>query len=530
MIRDLEGTGTLIRLALRRDRVLLPAWISVLVLAVMSTARATVDLYPTIASRLEAAKAVNDSPSLVAMFGRIYDPTSLGALAMVKWVAFGGAAAAVLAGMITVRHSRAEEEAGRLEILGATIVGRRAPLTAALVVAGITSVALGALCALGLMTTGLPTAGSVAIGSEWAGIGLAFAAIAAVSAQLARSSRNATGLTIAVLGLSYVVRAVGDSTEGLRWLTWASPFGWMHHVQAFAGNHWPVLFLLAGFALGVSAAAFALGARRDLGAGLLPDRPGPARAVRHLCSPLGLAWRLERGALLAWTCAFVLLGLVVGGVAGNVGSFLNTSSSRDMIRRLGGEKGLVDAYLAAELGVVGVVIAAYGVHAALRLRAEEISGRADEMLATGVGRMRWAGSQLFMAVAGTTALALTAGFAAGIARAVQTGRALDALDIVGGAVVQLPAIWVVVGIVAAAFGIGARFAVAGWVALVLFLLLGEFGPLFRLPRRIIDLSPFAHVPKLPGSAFAATPIVTLLGAAVVLTAAGLTAFRARDIG
>ncbi len=528
-VRGLEGTRTLVRLALRRDRVLLPAWTAVLVLTTVGSAGAVTGLYPTVASRVKAADAVNNSPALVAMFGRIYDPTSLGAISMVKMTAFGAAAVAILAAMITIRHSRTEEEAGRLELLGATVVGRQAPLTAALITATIASATLGAASALGLMATGLPAGGSIAFGATWAGVGVAFAAIAAIAAQVARTSRGATGLSIGLLGFAYILRAVADSSSALAWLIWASPLGWVHRVQAFAGDRWDVLLLLVVFAAACAAAAYALAARRDLGAGLLPDRPGPACAGGSLSSTLGLAWRLERGALIAWTAAFAVLGLVVGGIAGNVGSFLNSSGSQDLIRRLGGQKGIVDAYLAAELGVVGVVIAAYGVHAALRLRTEEDSQRAEAVLATDVTRVRWAGSHLIVALGGTTCLALTAGFTAGAARATQSGHVSDLMAVLGGALVQLPAIWVVVAIVAAAYGIGARFALIGWLALVSFLLLGEIGPVLRLPHGVIELSPFAHVPKLPGSALTTAPLLVLLALTIALTTAGLAGFRRRDL-
>ncbi|MBP7594764.1 MAG: hypothetical protein KA755_03860 [Candidatus Microthrix sp.] len=275
--------------------------------------------------------------------------------------------------------------------------------------------------------------------------------------------------------------------------------------------------------------AYAIAARRDFGAGVLADRPGPARAQGWLGSTVGLAWRLERGALIAWVIAFAILGLVVGGVAGDVGSFLNTSSGQDVLRRLGGEKSLVDAYLAAELGILGVVIAAYGVHAALRLRTEEDSRRAEEVLATGVTRVQWVGSFILVAAAGTVCLALAVGLSSGAARAVQTGQVSDLFDLLAGALVQLPAVWLVIAVVAAAYGIGSRAALIGWGALVAFLLLGEIGPLLELPEWIIELSPFAHVPKLPGTTLTVAPLVVLLGLAAALLLVGLAGFRRRDL-
>jgi len=153
------GTWMLTRFALRRDRILLPVWILVFSLMTVFSASATIALYPDVATRVMAASAVNDVPVAVALYGRIWDPTSLGALTLLKMSAMGGVMIAILAIMLVTRHARAEEEKGRTELLGATVVGAWAGLTAAVIVALVAMVGIAVLSALGLWAVGLPAAG-----------------------------------------------------------------------------------------------------------------------------------------------------------------------------------------------------------------------------------------------------------------------------------------------------------------------------------------------------------------------------------
>jgi hypothetical protein len=189
----------------------------------------------------------------------------------------------------------------------------------------------------------------------------------------------------------------------------------------------------------------------------------------------------------------------VTNIASTVGDFFDSPQFRDVLAKLGGEQGLVDAYLAAMLGMVGIAASAYEIQAAMRLRAEENTLHAEQLLATAVGRIRWAASHITIAVLGTTLLMVAIGLGAGLAHGTQVGDVNQIGRVLGGALVQLPAAWVLTGIVVAAFGFAPRLAVAGWVALVGFLLLAEIGPLLKLNQWVMDLSPYAHVPKILGA-------------------------------
>lgn len=529
---NFTGTRALTSFALRRDRVILPVWVTVIVISVVSSALATVGLYPTLQSRIEASSAVNNTPALVALYGRVWDPASLGALTIMKLSAFGAALIAVFAVILVVRHTRAEEENGRLELIGATVVGRRAALSAALVVAIGAMTVIGALTALGQIAAGLPAAGSWAFGMAWATTGIAFASVAAVTAQLTVTARSATGWAVAAIGVSYALRAIGDSLGGEGgpgFWSWMSPIGWSQQVRPYAGDRYGMLVLPILFSVASLAVAYTLAARRDLGAGIFADRPGPARATSWLDSPLGLAWRLQRGALLGWAVGYVFMGFVVGNIASNVGSMLQSPQARELIQRMGGTGDLTDAFLAAEFAIAAVATAAYGIAATMHLHSEEQTGRTELVLATAVSRPRWLASHVMVAMCGATLLSLLMGTSAGIAHGIATDSMDELPAVIAACLVYLPAIWFFTALVVLLFGVVPRLTTLAWAALVAFLLFGELGVLLKLPTWVLELSPFSHVPQLPAAAMRWTPVIALCALALVLAVIGGRAFARRDL-
>ncbi|WP_020658903.1 ABC transporter permease [Amycolatopsis benzoatilytica] len=518
----LAGVGTLIRLDLRKDRVRLTAWMLVAAAMTASAAAATVDVYPSEEARRAAVASINSVPALVALYGPIAEPTT-GATAVFKLTASGAALVAVLTILTVVRHTRAEEETGRWELLRGEATGRYAGLAAAGMLLVLTAFGLGTGAAAGLVAVGLPLSGSLVFGLGWAGAGLAFGALAAIAAQLTRSARAASEIGLLVLVVAYLLRAVGDSS-GPRWLSWLSPVGWAGQLRPYAGDRWWVLVLPTATAVVFGAVAFALSRRRDLGAGLFAVRHGAASAGRALSGPVGLAWRLDRSAVLSWTLAFAVLGLVAGNLSTSLGSFFSTPQARQMIAALGGQQALTDAFLAAEFGVSGILVSALAIVLIGRLRTEEAAGRAEAVLAGPVSRWRLAASAVAVVLAGTAVPLLAAGLAAGLVRG--SG---DMLPLAGAALVQLPAVWVLTGIALVVFGMAPRAGWICWAALAAFLVVGEFGPLFHAPGWVLGSSPFAHLPHLPGEVVDAGPLLWLTAAAVLLGGAGLTAFRRRDL-
>ncbi|MEV7079763.1 ABC transporter permease [Streptomyces sp. NPDC093516] len=517
----LAGTGTLLRFALRRDRLMIPVWIAVNALMVLSMPGTLEGLYGTPAERAGLLRQVETNSSLRAMVGPVFGD-SLGALTAWRAGVYAGALAAVLSLLVVVRHTRDEEESGRQELVASGMVGRRASLTAALLAAAVANGTLALLLTAGLAGQGVT--GALALGTGIAGVGLVFATTAAIVAQLTQSARLARGLTAAVLGAAFVLRAAGDSAtdDGSSVLTWLSPLGWLENLRPYAGERWWVLALPATAVLLQGTVAYLLAGRRDLGMSFLPTRPGPATG--RLGSAGALAWRLQRGAVLGWGTGFLLAGVVYGGLTEDAADLVGDNpDARRIFERMGGHSGLTDAFLASMIGMLGLVAALYIVASVLRLHGEETSARAEPVLANAVGRLRWAAGHLVIAFGGAALIMLLAGLGFAVGHGRQIGPILVAC------LAQLPAVWVIGGVAVLLHGVLPRAAMAAWGIAGAVLLLGWVGPALDVPQAVLDVSPFGHLPKLPGGELRWAPLAVLTALAVALVAAGLAGLRHRDL-
>lgn len=526
----MTGTFALVRLALRRDRLLLPVWIIMITGAVAATASAIGELYPGMAQRLALGVTIGSTPALQALTGPVFDATSVGGLTAWRATTLATGLAALMSIMVVTRHTRAEEETGRAELIGACAVGRHAIPAAAVIVAGGANLLIALLLTVALTGQGLPGSGALGFGLAVGGTGWVFTGIAVVAAQVTEHARTANGLAVSVLGLAYLLRASGDAA-GVEALAWLSPLGWAQRVRAFAGERWWVAGLLALAGLILVGLAALLARRRDVGAGLLPPRLGPSDAAPSLAGAPALAWRLQRGGLLGWVIGFAIGGAMFGSLAQSVGDIVNDNPQlAAILERLGGAGALVDTFLAAVMGLLGLAVGGFAVQATLRLQGEEAGVRAEPVLAAAVPRWRWTLSHLVIAVGGTPIIITAGGLAAGLAHGVRTGEVGEQVSrLLGAAWVQVPAAWVLAGIAMLLFGLLPRLTALAWAALAAFALLGQLGELLQLDDWIRNLSPFAHLPQVPGGEVSAAPLLWLTAVAMAFVLAGVAAFQRRDL-
>ncbi|HWO51152.1 MAG TPA: polyketide antibiotic transporter [Ornithinibacter sp.] len=528
----LAGFSHLLALAWRRDRILIPSSVLGLVVLAVGSAQATLALYPTDEAASTGLASVLSNPSVIALYGPIASHTA-DALAVFKTVMMGAFLTAVLGFVVVRRHTRTEEDEGRLELLGSGVVGRWSALAAAVTLGTIPVVAASVLSGAGLAALGMDVTGSIAFAIAWMTAGLAMIGVSAVAVQLASTTRGAAGLGFGFLGAMYALRAVADSADPGTFvyaLGWLSPLGWAGRVEAYGANRtWILLLGVLALVVGV-AVALAVLDRRDLGAGVIPARSGPRRAGSLLAGPLSLVTRLARGTIIGWTIGMVLGGVVVGSLLGSVGEMVSDPGIQDLLEKLGGTTGSVeDVYVATEIRFVAVAVAAAGIALVLRLVGSERSGLGEVVLSTPTSRARWFGAHVALPVVLTTLLMALLGAVVGLVGPSASAAAPSFGESIGATVAAVPAVWVMVGVAAALAGAFPRFAPFSWGVLLVTFMLTEIGPLTKLPAWVMDLSPFSHLSPLPGGSFEVVSATVLTLIALALMVGGYAAYNRRDV-
>jgi ABC-2 type transport system permease protein len=522
----MTGVRILLRTFLRRDRWHLLGWGIAAALLYYTQAVSVDDLYATQAEFDRAAATMQHNAAFIALSGPPRALNTIGGQVTWQATAFGAVVAGLMSMFLVGRHTRAEEESGRDELVRAAAVGRHAPMTAALVTALLANLVLGVLVALSLIAYPLAAADSWALGVGLTLCGWVYTGTALIAAQLTSSTRAMYGIAGAFIGLTYALRAVGD--VGSPVLTWLSPIGWYQAMHPFSGlRWWPVLLLLAA-AAATTAAAYAVFARRDFGSGVLADRPGPARAGRGLRSGLGLAWRLQRGAVVGWVVGLFCLGVAYGSIGDDVGDLVGGSgTTREMFAQ--GGAGLVDGFYATALLLLALIGGGFAISSALRPRTEEDEGRVEPLVATALPRSAWLLGHTAMTVLGVLLVLGSAGLGLGAGYVLVTGDG-GALPRLALPVLEYVApVLVLSGFARLLVGLAPRAATLAWLPLVLAVVVMLFGAVLRLPQWVQDLSPFEHLALVPAQDFRWAPFVGVLLVAAGLSALGQVAFRRRDL-
>ena len=533
------GTRDVLRLILRLDRIKLPLWllgitfiVAITPISIRSVTNTEAEAQGVTAEAVLAIQAdlVGNSGASVAMQGPPDALDTFGGRYAFEIGAFTFAIIGLMNVLLIARHTRAEEESGRAELVRAAAIGPWSSIAAVSLVAVAANLFIAAMTTAVFSLDGIDPARSLLFGAALGLCGLVFAAVALVWVQVFEYGRAATGASLAVIAVAFAIRAVGDVQDN--GLSYLSPIGWSQAINPFGQTvFWPVVVLVAAIAIAFGT-AIALVLRRDVGAGLIDQRPGPATAPRSLLSPLGLAWRLQRNTLAWWSVGIAFMGATYGSVLSEIETFIEEiESMREVLEQMGmtGEA-VRDGFLSLILSMIALLAGAGVIQSMLRPRGEEAAGRAEPVLAGHVSRTQWLGAHLLLSLLAAPVFMVVAALSVALADGAITGEITDLGGVLGAALARTPALWAVAGVGVFLYGLARDYTVGVWAAFAVTAFVFLFGELVRLPDMALNVSPLRHVTHLPGGEQGMTAIFVLTVIGLATFAGGMTLFTRRDVG
>jgi ABC-2 type transport system permease protein len=499
--------------------------------AVGYTALAATDAERT---RILAGFAAN--PGLAALVGRPEDITTAAGFVDWRTTGIGALVVAVWGLLAATRVLRGEEAAGRWELLVTGRTTRRGATVDALAGLGAALVAMFAVIAV--LTTATGARPDMGVGPGRAALfalavtlaAAVFAGVGALAAQLLPTRGQAAGLALAVFGVSFATRAVGDAAPRFAWVADLSPFGWVEQVRALTNPRPLWLVPLVGAVALLAAGTVAL-ADRDIGAAAWGDRDSSPPRLGLLGGPLPLAVRLTRGSALAWLLGAVGLAALYGSITSSAAeAFANSPTLQRFGTAFTAQARIEGVELFA--GVVFLVLMTVGMGcaagAAGAIRREEALGLVENLLVRRVGRARWLAGRAALAavpvvllpLAGAGAFALTAraagGPGAGELLAAGLNAAAPGLLLLG------------IGVLAVGWAPRATTRVA-YGLLAWSFLLEMLASTVDLPEAVRATSLLHHVALAPAVAVEWGAVAGYAGLAVLAAAVGVRGFVRRDL-
>jgi ABC-2 type transport system permease protein len=525
-----ENTLKLVRFNLRRERLTALIWLVV----VLSIAGA----YPGfIVSQYSPAELaimgdIMSNPAMVAILGMVQglDNFHAGAMFATEFGLFTIVALGIMNIFLVVRHTRTDEELGRYEVLRSLPVGRLANLHSAMITAFIVNLVMGLSVAIVLGSLGIENitwVGSFTFGAMLFVSSMLFAGIAALCVQLSSSARSVKAYAFLVLVTFYLLRAIGDvNSEALARI---SPLGLILRAQPFVENYWWPILIVMLLALIVIAVAYRLCAFRDIGQGLIPDRPGPAQAGKNLQSLFGLTWRISRGTVIAWAVGIFVFGSVFGLVMGDVEYFVTDAEWFEQLMPPHPDFTMTEMFTV----MMNLFLALFAVvpvlNLILRLRSEERNGRTEGLIGLAISRKShiagFAGLS-FLAAVLMPLIGMIGMWALSIP---MLDAPMSFWNLLQAVMIFVPALWIMMGFSLAIIGLWPKGAMVVWAYYAYVFISSFFGEMLNLPRWALYLSPFGHIPQLPMDDIRILPMLTLIVVAAILAVIGIIGYSRRDM-
>ncbi len=493
--------------------------------------------YPDEKSRAAFAATMESAPALGLLYGETKNLASSAGYMVYRTVPVMGIIASVWALMATAKLLRGQEEDGRWEaITAASTTPRQATsflflgFGASLAIAYLTSTAM--IIAAGTspdLTLAVGTAALITLTIYLPA--LLFGSLAIFASQLAFTRRRAVMYGLVPLVGFFIVRSIANTAPDLYWLKNLTPFGWADQVSPIFNPQlgWLIAFVVVTPLL--ASTGIYLAAKRDLGAGLIPESTTQKPRLYLLGSPTGLALRHNLSLFISWGITALSICTVVASLMSIAAEAVADSPNlKVFITQFGGSvDDLKVAFLGAGLVFIVIALLIMATTCMASIRRDEAKNYLDNLLTQPVRRSSWLSMRLLIVVVAFVTISMACALATWFVALLQNIH-LDLGNMLLLSITLVGTVLFTLGLGTLLYGIFPRIAVIGmYVVIAWSFIIDVVGSVIALDQMIIKSSLLHYVSLSPTTSPDWTTFAWLSGIGTAMAVLGIIAFTKRDI-
>ncbi|MBC2681991.1 hypothetical protein GSS87_06215 [Corynebacterium sp. 4HC-13] len=492
--------------------------------------------YPSAESRMALVKSTESNAGLVAMYGTIEMPGSLGQILAWESGLWMTLLPAIMLSLFASKLVRSPEHQGVDEILRSAGVSKRVVAWSQINTLGFVALIIGLglsaiLLAFGVMYDGLPINGCTLYGVMVALSAFGSALCGLFVILWARESTALTRISLITVAFAFILRSIADSKSWII-LSWFTPLGWRQVISPFTDDSWVCAVIILFLNIIFSTLIVHLNISREWDQGIRGPATKKTYTSRAMGGPYRLRFVLDRPIILTWVlvtggCSAFFM-LLIGSMRELLSSDENTA---EVFRQFLSQGELEITYVRFAIRFLSILIAVAGVSIVMRYRAAEKNRTVDIVRSTGINRSTPAVTVAASVILTVVTASVCSFLLGGMGLRLQAENVSDSVEALawGTATAVAPA---VLCSAFALFIVGwfPRASAIGWLLIVAAALLSIVGPMLKLSSAVTNLSVFNHTySQLDNPSELWAQAIMLLGA-VVLGAGGVVGIKGRDVG
>lgn len=455
---------------------------------------------------------------------------TIGSMYSHEMLLFTGIISMIVSGLHIINHTRKEEDLGLTEMVRSFKVGRLSNTLAVVMETVFINIVLSIFIFFLMISFNVDTI--TGIGALIFGLSIGLAGIiggflALLFAQLMPSSSSATGLTLGLLGLLYILRGITDISN-IR-LSHFNPLGWIYLTFPFVENN--IKFLLFGlvFTIFILIISFILEGNRDMGSGYISEREGKGFGKKSLLSVNGFLRRINRGTIIAWSISFLILGVAYGSIYGDMQMFLD---SNDLVKTMFTHTGisLEESFTSTIILVMIMLVAVLPMTIINRLYTEEKMSRLSQIYSTKISRRKIYWTNILLAlISGIIGILLSSIGLGGVAISLMEGSSMGIMDFILAGYNYLSVIIFFIGLSSFLLGFIPEIGKIAYIYLGYSFIMNYFKDLLDLPDILLNTSIHNWIPKMPMEDFDLKVFLIISIMGIVLAILGDIGYKKRDL-